>query len=223
MGVSKDKEAGLAAQRVEQELAMFAAALGEIAKAHTDANVQRLTMGQLYYQITQRTTIDYAALDTHMVQEHQVQLPSKSTMNRLRKVYEVWCEHANVEIEELAPFSTTLLHEISIIAPVTAKTAPMWLSRMRSGTRDQVLATARGLIPDGEEGGRPKLINLTIPKPVAELLADARVHFADAVGEEKLSSTAFIEFAAQLVLDSSPANLRSLWRDAHGEADDAEG
>lgn len=219
MAVSRDKEAGLAAARIEQELIMFAEAVTDMAKAHTKGNEQRLRLGQLYHEITARTTIDYAALDAHMVQAHQVQLPSKSTMNRLRTVYETWCVHAGVQIEELAPFSITLLHQVGIITPITAKTAPLWLARMRAGTRDQVMAFARGMVD--EDATRPRLVNLVVPEGVATMLADARVHFAAAVGEDKLSTTAFVEFAAQLVLDSSPENLRALWRHAHGEDDDA--
>lgn len=217
--MNQEKEKGLAAQKVAQQLASFRAAIEAMANEHRGGALARLKMGQLYYEVTHQTEIDYGALDAYMVQHHNVQLPSKSTMSRLRQVYETWHLQSKVPLEELASFSSYLLHQVAIRTVVTAKTAPMWLQRMRVHTREQVIEAASGLADADTKpkGDRGKFVNIPIEENVATMLADARVRLAEAVGERTLSNTAFIEFIAALINESSDRSLRVYWAKMHGE------
>lgn len=193
-----------------------APALAEMAKASTAGNLERLRIGQIYYELTARTNLTYEGIDAYLVEKHGVQMPSKSSVSRLKNVYDVWHKQSGVALADLAAFSPFLLYSIQLRTVVTARTASMWMNRMRNFTREQVLEEAAGMSTK-----KPKdeiaYLNFALQKEIAEMFNDARIRFAQSIGEEKLSPTAFIEFMAALIMDSDPRALRVLWGKMHGE------
>jgi hypothetical protein len=209
MGIAADKEAKVIATHAET--------LKEMGRLATGGNLERLRLGQLYYELTLRNDISYEAIDAHLVTTYGVQMPARSSMSRLRKVYEVWHAQGAVPLSELAFFSPYLLYQVQLRTVITARTAPMWMQRMRTYTREQVLEAAAGMAGAKPKGEHADFVQFALQKEIAALFNDARVRFAESVGEEKVSPTAFIEFISQLVLDSSTSSLRVLWAKLHGE------
>jgi hypothetical protein len=207
-----------AAARDERLLSKNAPVLAEMARWASAGNLERLRLGQLYYELTLRNDLSYEAIDTYLVQHHGVQMPTSSTMSRLRKVYEVWHAQAGMSLVDLAPFSPYLLYQVQARTLITSRTAPMWLQRMRTYTREQVLEAAGGMGKGAMPGpDTTEFRTLTVQREVAQLFNDARARFAESVGAERLSPTVFVEFLSQLVLDSSIPSLRNLWAKLHGE------
>jgi hypothetical protein len=201
----------------EKLLSARAPALAELAKASTNGNLERLRLGQLYYELTDRTNLTYESIDRWLLENHGVQMPAKSTVSRMRNVYDVWHLQAGVGLHDLAPFSPWLLYQVQLRTSITARTAPMWLQRMRAYDRLQIMEAAAGMAekkPDGEE---KKFLTFALQREIAEMFNDARIRFAESVGREALSPTAFIEFMSQLIIDSDPRSLKTLWARIHGE------
>jgi hypothetical protein len=219
-----DESISVAAAKAEQALTKFAPVLEEIAKENTQGNASRYKLGQLYYELTFQTDLEYDDIDAYLVTRHNIQLPSKSSMSRLRRVYEEWGKHAGVPIIELAPFSPYLLYQIQLRTPITARTARLWLHRLREYGRREVLEAANATsVKEPKEGNETRYVNMLLPEGVMDMLREARARFAEAVGENKMSPTALVEFMSQLVIDSSPQNLRALWARLHGEETDEPG
>jgi hypothetical protein len=201
----------------ERHLMTHADNLKRIASLNHSSNHDKYMLGQLYYNITKDTGLSYEMIDTYMVATHGIQLPSGGSMSRLRSVYETWHLHAGVEIDELAFVSPYLLYQLQNLTIITGTSSIDWLGKLRTHTREQVLEAALGIRPK-PESEKPKLQSVTVSKDVVALMNDARAHFAKAVGEVVISPTAFLEFTSQLILDSNPINLRSIWAKMHGEA-----
>jgi len=198
----------------EHHLKRNAETLKRIASLNHSSNHDRYSLGKLYYEITKDTGLSYEMIDTYMVTKHGIQLPSGGSMSRLRSVYETWHLHAGVDIDELAFVSPYLLYQLQNLTIITGTSAMDWLAKLRTHTREQILEAARGIRnkPDKQE-----MASVTVNKDVVATMNDARAHFAKAVGETVISPTAFLEFTSQLVLDSSPENLREIWAKMHGE------
>jgi hypothetical protein len=205
-----------AAARDEKLLNKNAPVLAEMARWASAGNLERLRLGQLYYELTFRNDLSYEAIDAYMVQHHGVQMPTVSTMSRLRNVYDVWHMQAGVSLVDLARFSPYLLYQVQKRTLITSRTAPMWIQRMGTYTRGQVLEAAKGMAKQGADEN-PEFRTLVVQREVAQLFNDARARFAESVGADRLSPTVFVEFLSQLVLDSSIPSLRNLWAKLHGE------
>lgn len=203
----------------EHHLKRNAETLKKIASLNHSSNHDKYLLGQLYYEITKDTGLSYEMIDTYMVTQHGIQLPSGGSMSRLRSVYETWHLHAGVDIDELAFVSPYLLYQLQNLTIITGTSAIDWLGKLRTHTREQVLEAAQG-IREKTDVEKPKLQSVTVHKDVVALMNDARAHFAKAVGETVITPTAFLEFTSQLILDSNPMNLRSIWAKMHGEAID---
>lgn len=199
--------------REERQFREHKLAIEELARMNLDGNAARYKLGQLYYELSVATDISWDALDQYMTENYQCQIPSRSSMSRLRSVYETWNRHSGINLAELAPFSPYLLYTLQKRTEINSRTASAWLSRLRNYTRDQVLEAASGV----KEEKRTDFEKLSVPTEIYTLLNDARAKMADAVGERKLTHTAFLEFVGQLVLDSNDANLRAIWAKMHGE------
>jgi hypothetical protein len=187
--------------------------LSEIAKLNMSSNLGRYQLAQLYYELTFDTDLPWESIDQYLVDNYQCQILSKGSMSKLRSVYESWVKISGLGMHELAPFSPYLLYALQKKTEINARTAPMWLNRLRTHTRDQVLAAADGV----REFKAQEYQSVTIPAEIYGLLNDARAKMATAVGEQKLTHTAFLEFLGQLILDSNDMNLREIWAKMHGE------
>jgi len=199
--------------RETEQFARHRETLSEIAKLNMSSNLGRYQLAQLYYELTFDTDLPWESIDQYLVDNYQCQILSKGSMSKLRSVYETWVKISGLGMHELAPFSPYLLYALQKKTEINARTAPMWLNRLRTHTRDQVLAAADGVRePKGQD-----YQSVTIPAEIYGLLNDARAKMATAVGEQKLTHTAFLEFLGQLILDSNDMNLREIWAKMHGE------
>lgn len=204
------------AQVAERNLRQNADKLGKIATLNRNSNRDKYELGKIYYEITKDTGLSYEMIDTYMVAEHGIQLPSGGSMSRLRSVYETWALHAGVDIDELSFVSPYLLYQIQNLTIITGVSAIDWLARLRTHTREQVLEAALG-IRTKDKPNTQDLKSISVNSDVASMMNDARAHFARAVGLKDITPTAFIEFASQLILDSSLPILRDIWSKMHGE------
>jgi len=202
-----------ARERESQQFARHQYTLTELAKVNLSSNMGRYQLAQLYYELTLDTDLPWESIDQYMLDNHQAQIPSKGSMSKLRSVYETWVKVSGVGMHELAPFSPYLLYSVQKKTEINARTAPVWLSRMRTHTREQVLQAAGGMGGERQHDYQ----SVTVPVEVYGLLNDARAKMAGAVGQEKLTHTAFLEFLGQLVLDSNDGSLREIWARMHGE------
>jgi hypothetical protein len=202
--------------RDSRNLNTHRATLEEMAKLNSTSNLERYKLGQLYFELTLHTDLSWEAVDQYLVENYQVQMPSRSSMSRLRSVYEVWSKQAGIHVTELAPFSPYLLYNLQLRTEITSRTAPAWLQRLRTYSRDQVLELAAGV----REPKQSEFKTMHLPADVVLLINDAKSKLADAAGEKKLTQTGFLEFVAQLVLDSNDRSLRELWAKMHGEVVD---
>jgi hypothetical protein len=202
-----------AQQREAQQFRKHKQTLDEIAKLNMSTNLGKYQLAQLYYELTFDTDLSWDAIDQYIVENHQSQILSKGSISKLRSVYEVWVKFCGVGMHELAPFSPYLLYALQKRTEINSRTANMWLNRLRSHTRDQVLEAASGMTdPKVQE-----YQSVTVPVEIYGLLNSARAKMAGAVGENKLTHTAFLEFLGQLILDSNEINLREIWAKMHGE------
>jgi hypothetical protein len=199
--------------RETQQFSKHRHTLEEMAKLNMSSNLGRYQLAQLYYELTFDTDLPWESIDQYLVDNYQCQILSKGSMSKLRSVYETWVKISGLGMHELAPFSPYLLYALQKKTEINARTANMWLNRLRSHTRDQVLEAASGV---GESKAQ-EYQSVTVPVEIYGLLNNARAKMATAVGQEKLTHTAFLEFLGQLILDSHDGNLREIWAKMHGE------
>lgn len=188
--------------------------LSDMASTAATGNLGRLQLGKLYDELTLRHDFGYPLVEEYMRRVHGVQLPTKSTMSKLRTVYRAWHLRGRVPLDELAKISISTLYEVDMQVSVTHHNARSWVQRCVDMNREDVVTAAR------LEAGRLVSLSLSsirVQADVAELFNTALTHFQGAVGQGDLTRTAFMEFLSQLVLDSERESLRSLWARLHGE------
>jgi hypothetical protein len=200
---------------LEQKLLERADLLEAMSSAAKTGHASRYDLGMLYYELTRELDFPYRLIEEYVQRVYRVQLPVASTMSRLRKVHEVWVLRFAFPRERLSKTSPHTLYmvQLALGGGLDHDNAREWLEHAETMSREQLM---QKIAKDSGAFGtqsRP----LYVDSHVAQLFNAALVRFREAVGVEKLSTTAMVEFLAQLVIDSRTESLRNLWQQMHGE------
>lgn len=173
--------------------------------------------GREYYILNQDTAFNYQALSRAVKDQHGVDLYPPSVATRLRKAYEAYAINADVPMEILRKFSPYYLYELAVVVDITKKNARDWLERARTTARADLMTEIKGR-GEGNGSPAPKTM-IRIDEDVYNRLQEAQQHLSASVGTN-LSTTVFMEFITELILNTQGVRLRKLWDIMHGEHDE---
>jgi len=187
-----------------------------IAKAIQDSTGGLWDFGQEYAVLNRQTNFNYRALARAVKDQHGVDLYPPSVATKLRKAYEKYALECGIGLNTLKQYSPYYLYELMTVTDVNPHNVHEWLDRVAATPRADLLTEIRdGPTPSKKE----PLTMLRIPENVYEMLDQAKVHLGQSVSIRDLSTTVFMEFVTELVLNTQGPQLRRLWDALHGDTE----
>jgi len=158
---------------------------------------------------------NYRALMRAVKDQHGVDLYPPYTATKLRKAYEKYVLTCKVKEEEIRRFSPFTLYDISTVIDVTPANVHEVLGQIKNHTRDDLIERlkAKG------EGNKEPTNFLRVPESVYTMVKEATLRLGYVVNNKTLSTTVFLEFVSELVLNTEGNQLRRLWDAMHGDTD----
>jgi len=138
-----------------------------------------------------------------------------SVATRLRKVVEKYVVECGIPVDELKVFSPYYLYELSTATDVTRKNVRDWLKRASETPRQDLLAQVRAV--EENRGNKEPTAMIRVPESVYARIQEAQQHLSVSV-KANVSTTTFLEFMTEIVLNTQGQQLRKLWDVVHGES-----
>jgi len=174
--------------------------------------------GQEYSVLNRNQNFNYRALARAVKDQHGVDLYPPSVASKLKKAYETYALTCGVPIEKLQKYSPYYLYEISVATDVNPDNVHYWLQQADEYPRSDLLAMLR----EGPDKKKEPLAMLRIPENVYETLGEAKQHLGASVSTPNLTTTVFMEFVTELILNTQGSQLRRLWDAVHGDLPEPE-
>lgn len=181
-----------------------------IAQAVRDSEASLWDFGEEYALLNSLPDFNYRALARAVKDQHGIDIYPPSTATKLRKAYERYVIACKVPMARIREYSPYYLYELSNMVDVTKANVEDWLKRVETTPRSDLLEQVRAADP----GAHEDIAIMRVPENVYQAIQEAAQHLGASVGQA-VSPTIFLEFAAELVLNTKGMQLRRLWDVMH--------
>lgn len=173
--------------------------------------------GSVYARVRDLPDFNYTQATRAAKDQYGVDLIPNDVATKVGTAFVAFHDRGQIPLDALRGYSPYSCYEVTRHTDITPKNAAHYLQLVGTLTRHDLLTQLAG------EHGKPPpadVRNIAIDTNVAELMKQARGILAEAVGQDSISPTAFIEFTSTLVIDSTMENIRNIWRRMHGDEED---
>lgn len=187
--------------------------IDQVAQKYRAHNVNAIEVGQLIYELATTHNLTLDALRVKLREQYQITIHSSGTLSKWRSVYETYILKWGLTIQEIARHEIGKLYLIKDVFEPT--TADLWFERMNTMTEGELLGEVGSETAEGRK-------HYSLPLSVAGLVERARAALSEsAMGTPgALSSIAYQEITAQLILDMGPERRKEIYDALHGERTD---
>lgn len=186
-----------------------------IAQAIRDSGSAMWDFAEEYAVLNNLPQFNYRALMRAVKDQHGLDIYPPSTATKLRKAYETYVITAKVNVDEIRQYSPFTLYDISTLVEINPTNVREMLSRVQTTTREDMLAQLKAV----SENERGPTHFIRLPENVYLMMVEATQRLSAIVQKKDLSTTAFLEFVSDLVLNTDGNQLRRLWDIVHGMSD----
>lgn len=188
-----------------------------IAKAIQESGDAMWDFAEEYAALNALPDFNYRALMRAVKDQHGIDIYPPSTATKLRKAYETYVLKARVSSNEIKQYSPFTLYDISTLVDVDPTNVRELLGRVQTSTREDMLAQLKATSSTGKE---PTSF-IRVPENVYLMIKEATQRLGFVVHKKDLSTTVFLEFVSELVLNTDGNQLRRLWDVVHGDSQEA--
>jgi hypothetical protein len=186
-----------------------------IAQAIRDSGTAMWDFAEEYAVLNALPEFNYRALARAVKDQHDLDIYPPSTATKLRKAYETYVVKAKVSFDEVRNFSPFTLYDVSTLVDINPTNVREILTRVDQTNRDDLLAQLKATSTNDK--GPTSFVRL--PENVYLLMKEAAQRLGAVVHQKDLSTTVFIEFVSELVINTEGDQLRRLWNVVHGMSD----
>jgi hypothetical protein len=181
-----------------------------VAEKYRAHNLNAIEIGELVHRLHQEHNITLDRLRLALREQHGINIHSNGTLSKWRGVYETYIKKWGFTVEEISRHEVSKLYMIKDV--FEPSTADLWFERMNTMTEGEMLTE---LGNENAEGRK----HFSLPFSVAGMVERARAALSmDALDSPgALSTAAYQEIVAQLVLDMGPERRREIYDLLHGE------
>jgi hypothetical protein len=185
--------------------------IDQVAQKYRAHNVNAIEVGQLIYELANTHNLTLDTLRVKLREQYQITIHSSGTLSKWRSVYETYVLKWGLTIQELARHEISKLYLIK--DAFEPSTADMWFERMNTMTEGELMGEVSTETTEGRK-------HYSLPLSVAGLVERARAALSEsALGTPGgLSSIAYQEITAQLIIDMGPERRREIYNALHGDA-----
>ncbi len=182
----------------------------KIAEKYRQHNVNAIDIGGIVSSLANEHGYTLDSIRRRLREEFGVMIHSNGTLSKWRSVYDTYIRKWGLTITEISHYEIGKLYMIrDVFEP---STADIWFDRMNTMTEGELMSEV------GEAGVEGRK-HFSVPLSVAGLMERARAALSQsAVGSAgNLSSTAYQEIVAQLVIEMGDERRREIYDALHGE------
>lgn len=184
--------------------------IDQVATKYRQHNVNAIEVGQLIHELATGHNLTLDAVRAKLREQYQITIHSSGTLSKWRGVYETYVLKWGLTIQELARHEISKLYLIK--DAFEPSTADLWFERMNTMTESELTSEVGSETTEGRK-------HYSLPLSVAGLVERARAALSEsALGTPgQLSSIAYQEITAQLILDMGPERRREIYDALHGD------
>ncbi len=184
--------------------------VAQVADKYRQHNLNAIEVGQLISELNTRHNLTLDQLRASLREQHGITIHSNGTLSKWRGVYDIFVLKWGMSTNELAHHEISKLYMIKDV--FEPSTADLWFERMNSMSEGELMTEVGN---EGAEGRK----HYSLPISVAGLVERARAALSEsALGTPgALSTTAYQEITAQLIIDMGPERRREIYDALHGE------
>jgi hypothetical protein len=186
-----------------------------IAQAIQDSGTAMWDFAEEYSVLNALPEFNYRALARAVKDQHNLDIYPPSTATKLRKAYETYVVKAKVNFDDIRHYSPFTLYDVSTLIDINPTSVREILTRVEQTTRDELLAQLKAT--SSTEKGPTSFVRL--PESVYLMLKEAVQRLGVVLNKNDLSTTVFVEFVSELVINTDGNQLRRLWNVVHGMSD----
>ncbi len=188
-----------------------------IARAIQESGDAMWDFAEEYATLNTLPNFNYRALMRAVKDQHGIDIYPPSTATKLRKAYETYVLKARVNSDEIKQYSPFTLYDISTLTDINPTSVREVLTRVQTTNRDDLIAQLKAT----SDTAREPSSFIRVPESVYLMLKEATQRLGVVVHNKDLSTTVFLEFVSDLVLNTDGNQLRRLWNLVHGDAEEA--
>jgi hypothetical protein len=184
--------------------------LGLVAERYRSHNLNAIEIGGEISRLQSEHGMTLDRIRGWLRENHNIAIHSNGTLSKWRGVYDTYVLKWGLTVDEISRHEISKLYMIK--DSFEPSTADMWFERMNTMTEGELMEEV------GNQNAESRK-HFSVPLSVAGMMERARAALSeDALGKsDALSTTAYQEIVAQLILDIGPERRREFYEVLHGE------